>query len=43
MAAGAATQADLDRLRASMEADAANGTFFGSWPVIMVAGTKPEA
>jgi ubiquinone/menaquinone biosynthesis C-methylase UbiE len=43
VAAGAVTADEMERIDASMEADAANGTFFGFWTMIMAAGTKPGA
>jgi ubiquinone/menaquinone biosynthesis C-methylase UbiE len=43
VAAGVVTADEVARLRASMEADAASGTFFGYWTMILMAGTKSAA
>lgn len=43
LAAGVVTAAEMARLNAAMEADAANGTLFGYWTMILVAGTRPGA
>jgi ubiquinone/menaquinone biosynthesis C-methylase UbiE len=43
VAAGVVTADEIERIEASMEADAAAGTFFGFWTMILVAGTKPGA
>jgi hypothetical protein len=43
VAAGVVTADEMERIEASMEADAASGTFFGFWTMILAAGTKPGA
>jgi len=43
MAAEMVTADEVARLRASMEENAANGTLFGYWTMILAGGTKPAA